>query len=148
MEPFRIEDRMEILDLIARCSYTFDGKDAKGFSELFTEDATWELHDHGSVAAEVVMHARSQLLEAAETVFAGGDVGVQHRHHQGNTLITEAAADSARGRTMFLVTSRRADEPVPRVPLSGLYEDEFVRTEAGWRFAKRVAHTGGPPPEL
>ncbi len=96
MKPLGIEDRLAILDLIARYSYTFDEKDAEAWSELFTEDATWELHDHGSAGTEEVLHTRSQMRDAAATAFADRDVGWQHCHHQGNTLITEAAVDSAR----------------------------------------------------
>ena len=143
MRTVTVEDRLALVDLIAEYAYMWDGRDADGWSNLFIEDAIWEMHDSGSARTEVTLRTRSEIRAAAVSAFADR-VGVRACHHQDNTLITEMGHDSAHARTMFLVTQQRADEVTPRMILSGVYEDDFVRTDAGWRFAKRVAYTGGP----
>jgi hypothetical protein len=143
VKSLTVEDRLALLDLIAEYAYRWDSRDADGWSDLFIEDAIWEMHDFGSVRTEEVFHTRSALRAVAAS--AGSErAATQPRHHQGSTLITDIGQDTAHARTLFLVTTQRADEAVPRIFLSGVYEDDFVRTAAGWRFAKRVAYTGGP----
>ena len=85
----------------------------------------------------------SGAAEAVAVSAFADRVGVRTCHHQANTLITELGQDSAHARTMFLVTQQRAGEATPRMILCGVYEDDFVRRETGWHFAKRVAYTGG-----
>ena len=38
----RLEDQMDILAVIARYAYTYDGRDADGFAHLFTEGGIFE----------------------------------------------------------------------------------------------------------
>ncbi len=139
-----VEDRLALLDLIAEYAFTWDDRDADGWSNLFIENAVWEMHDFGSACSEVILQTRSELRAAADRVAERS--ATQARHHQGSTLFTDLGQDSAHARTLFFVTHQRSDEATPRMTVSGVYEDDFVRTDAGWRFARRVAHAGGPGP--
>jgi len=38
-----LEDKMDILEVIARYAYTYDGRDADGFAHLFTEGGIFEV---------------------------------------------------------------------------------------------------------
>jgi ketosteroid isomerase-like protein len=69
------------------------------------------------------------------------------RHICTNTRITVESADRARGLSYAVVYSTNMNEPPeghfgpkadPR-QLIGEFEDEFVRTEEGWRIASRCA---------
>ena len=144
MEQLRAEDRIEILELIADYAYRWDSKDADGVSCLYTEDAIHESYVDGETAPRFRAQSRLELRSVAVESFAGRLVGVQTRHHQSNTIFTEVRADSARTKTMFLTTHQRAEEPAPRLIFSGVFEDMFVKTADGWRFARRVVYIGGP----
>ncbi len=69
------------------------------------------------------------------------------RHVCTNIRITVESNDRARGITYAIVYSANAGDPPDRhfgVPadsrhLVGEFEDEFIRTEEGWRFAARRA---------
>jgi hypothetical protein len=139
-----MEDRIAILDLIAAYAYMWDGKDSQRWSDLFMDDATWEIYNGDESAPRARVVSRVALRNLAAEHFAGRLVSVQTRHHCNNTVLERIGADSVRGRTMFLVTHHRADEEGPRMFLSGAYEDTFIKTPEGWRFAQRVAYVGGP----
>src|ERR1700726_3950817 len=44
-------DRQQILDLISRYSYTWDGKDAEAFSALFQDNATMSTYSAGTLGS-------------------------------------------------------------------------------------------------
>jgi SnoaL-like domain len=147
MNTFGVEDRTAILELIANYAYMWDGKDADGFSDLFAEDAIWESYYAAQPTPAGHLQTRAELRSFAVESFAGRLVGVQTRHHQNSTILTQVHPDSARGKTIFLVTHQRTDEVTPRLIYSGVYEDTFVKSAIGWRFARRVAHFGGQQPQ-
>ena len=73
MRTVAVEDRFALVDLIAEYAYMWDGRDADGWSNLFTEDASWEMHDSGSAGTEVTVRSRSEIRAAAgvQPVFCG-----------------------------------------------------------------------------
>ena len=131
-------DRSEITDLIYRYSYTVDAKDLEGFVALFTEDCRWVAH---LPEKPIVLDSRTKLrdhLAARLKYFA--DQGIQTRHLQTNSILTRINSDRVRGVTYVMLLGQVKGEPTPRVISTGIYEDEFVKTEDGWRFAVREAH--------
>jgi hypothetical protein len=141
---FSTDDRNAILELIANYAYTWDGKDAEGHCLLFIDDAIWELYREGESTPESRTRTRAERRQRAVESFAGRLAGVQTRHHQSSTIFTEIESDTVKGKTMVLVTHQRADETTPRLMFSGVYNDTFVRTAAGWKFARRVGYIVGP----
>lgn len=127
------EDRQAILDLISRYSHSYDANDMEGFAALFDKDAVLTSPRLGmktTSSAQIcqAMAARRQML---------AEQGIQPRHYQTNTLLTENAEGHVRGRTMILVTWQHAGEPEPKVMHTGVYEEEFRKTGEGWKFSKR-----------
>jgi SnoaL-like domain len=141
------QDRIEILELIANYAYSWDGRDADGFSKLFTEDAIRDNYIDGETSPRSRLQSRAELRQHASESFGGRLVGVHTRHHQTNTVLIHVATDRATGKTMFLLTHQRSDEAVPRLMGSGVYEDEFVKLEGSWKFARRTAHVVGGLPQ-
>jgi len=127
------DDRQAILDLISSYSYAYDANDLERFSALFQTDAVLDGERRGSVTGNAqireVMTARRQWL---------AEQGIQPRHYQTNTVLTEMAEGHVQARTMVLVTWQRSGEPEPRVVHTGSYDDEFRKTAEGWRFSKRA----------
>ena len=121
--PSIIEDRDEILQLLYRYNHAIDGGDARGWAETFTEDGVFDV-------AGGVRTGRDALLEFASSVHGT-------RHMVLNPLI-DVAGDAASVRASLVVFHGKELSTI------GSYDDQLVRTPAGWRFAKRV-FTPDPP---
>src|SRR5262245_37610120 len=118
------EDRDEIIQLLYRYNHTFDRGDAEAWADTFTEDGVFD-------AMGRVVTGRDALLE-----FAGRVSGL--RHVLVNPLV-DVTGDTAHVRAYLVMIVNGAITSV------GVYEDDLVRTAAGWRFTKRVFTADQPP---
>src|SRR5262249_60392014 len=112
------EDRDEILQLVYRYNHAVDSNQAQAWAETFTEDAVFEV-------GPTVVTGRQGLVEFASAMSSG------MRHVTANPVI-EINGDEASLRGYIFVFRGK------EVAVTGKYEDQIVRTPAGWRFAKRV----------
>ena len=140
-----VEDKLAIQEIIARYSYTYDGKDADGFAELFVEDGLFEVFVPGQVTAAIRLRSRAEIHEWAAQRLRERDGRFTSRHHQSGTLFDELTADSARTRTMVLVTHQGVAQAAPHPTVSGVYHDRWRKTREGWRLAHRAAHVDRDP---
>ena len=115
--PTITEDRDEILQLLYRYNHAIDNGDAEGWADTFTADAVFD-------AGGNLMSGREDLVAFASSVHGS-------RHVVANPVI-DIAGDTATVRAYILLSR---GEPLSVV---GTYEDDVVRTDDGWRFAKRV----------
>jgi SnoaL-like domain len=125
-----LADRLAIQDLIARYPLAVDGRDWDGLDALFTPDAHIDFTAFGGPAGDVAS-TKAFLRDAL-----GGFRRTQHM--MGLPAIT-LDGDHARARTSCNnpMVIDNADGTTA-VWLIGLwYDDEFVRTADGWRFASR-----------
>lgn len=109
-----------------------DFRDQDALVELFTDDATLTLGDtlSGQDAIRAWIRARPDELRS--------------RHVVSNVFVDVLSADSARG-IAYLTLYRHHGEasllhgpaPLAGAAAVGHYEDRFMRTAAGWRFAAR-----------
>jgi ketosteroid isomerase-like protein len=136
----RASDKLAIQEVIAQYSYTYDAQDAEGFAALFTEDAVWELfaadatHPAIRLASRAAIHAWAvRRLHERRGCFTS-------RHYQSSTLFETLTAESARTRTMLLVTHQDVTEGAPRLTASGVYHDQWRKTPDGWRLIHRRLH--------
>lgn len=124
----RLEAAEDIRSLKARyCDLCDTGYDAAALSALFVDDAVW---DGGEVG---VFEGRA----AIERFFAGtGRALALAIHHVTNAALQVSDdAGSATGRWYLLqCATRRHDNQA--LWLAARYEDSFVRTADGWRFAR------------
>ena len=134
-----VEDRLAILEMIGHYSRTYDGKDADGYAELFTEDAVFEVY---SGREKPLLHcgSREAIREWARALHEEMPDGYQSRHHQTGTIFEQLGPDSARTTTMLLGTRRYPGDESPQVSGTGIYHDEWRKTPDGWRFARREVH--------
>ena len=125
-------DRQAIHDLIADYCYTFDTADHDAFAALFSEDAVF-----GRAGGEV--RGREAIRELVANRWL--EEPTPRRHFVSNIRLREPAADgSVRGKAMFLVTIATTGESRARILATGWYDDVYVRTAEGWKFAHRVNH--------
>jgi len=140
-----IEDRLAIQEVIARYSYTYDGRDAEGFAQLFVDDGVFEVFVPGKTTASVRLQSRTEIREWAAHRLQERNGRWTSRHYQSGTLFDELTPDSALTRTMVLVTHQALAEAAPRPTLSGVYHDRWRKTPTGWRLAHRAAHVDRDP---
>lgn len=131
------EDMQAIQQQVARYSYTFDSGDAEGWAEVFTEDGLWEFYAAGATTPATRLEGRDALRGFCQQRFSERREGVTSYHHQSGVIFDELTADSARVRTMLILTIQLPSE-APRLYLTGVYEDEWVKTPQGWRIKYRV----------
>jgi hypothetical protein len=132
------KDRLEILDVISRCSHFYDESRIDALVDLFDHDAVTNILVPGQSRPFHTTTTLPQLRDATRdrrALLAGK--GIQTRHILGGTILTELAQDQVRGCTPFLVAWQREGTLVPRIMHSGTYEDEFRRTPRGWRIVRR-----------
>ena len=125
-----VEDKLAISELIASYPQVVDGRDFDGLDDLFTADARIDFSAFGGPCdspAGVKPFLRESLGLFART-----------QHMMGLPLIT-LDGDRARARTSCtnpMVMNN--PDGTTSVWLIGLwYDDEFIRTTAGWRFTSR-----------
>ena len=126
------DDRQAILDLISSYSYAYDASDLERFAALFQANAVVTFRQ-GNLTGNA--HIREAMAARRRWV---AQQGIQPRHYQTNTVLTEMAEGHVQARTMVLVTWQRSGEPEPKVVHTGFYDDEFRRTAEGWQFSKRA----------
>jgi hypothetical protein len=130
-----VEDRLEILNLIASYSHAADGLDPEAYGACFTVDGVF--HGRVGMPDEMKVTGRDKLVKwHARAIAQRGEV--QNRHIQTNTMVVEQTETRALVRTYLLVMVTRAGG-APTPGLTSVYEDEIVKTDEGWRIAVRRA---------
>ncbi len=135
-EQLLIED--ECRKLGVRYAQSIDLGDARRVAELFTEDGVWQTSTSTYTGAEEIRSALRAFQESTGVV----------RHVITNQLVTLTSERRATGVSYFTLYAAQeggdgkpaslADQPI----MVGVYEDEYVLTNAGWRFARRVSRPG------
>lgn len=115
------------------CHYVDHGEAAR-IVDLFTEDGTWS-------GPGVNMDGQDQLREGFQA--RQDNTARMSRHVCNNLLVDVIDEDHATG-SVYLTLYRhdgkqgRVFSPLEGPAMVGEYQDRFVRTAAGWRFAERV----------
>jgi uncharacterized protein (TIGR02246 family) len=126
----RLSDLDEIRTLKSLyCRWIDSGYDAAGddparFAELFAEDGVWEVS--------------SEPARGREAIRARAVASRRFKLHLAANPIIELYGDRATGSWHVLVPSTATDGSA--VWLAGTYDDAFVRTDDGWRFARVTFH--------
>ena len=129
MEPFELEARESIRDLVARYNANGDSGRFDDMLALFAEDATLEL-------AEGTYTGRAAIRAFFEGVAKRTGVGAERRatfvrHFTATHQIDVVSQSDARGRCYYAVlTDRGLDH-------WGRYVDEYRRSGGRWLFLRR-----------
>jgi len=126
-----IADRLAVHDVLVRYVWAIDDKDWDALDDVFTPDATLDYTSSGGVAGtfpEVKAWLAKMLAAFPVTQHLLGNVDVRV---DGDTATARAAFFNPMG------AATRAG-PLHHFFLGGRYDDELVRTPAGWRIARRV----------
>jgi uncharacterized protein (TIGR02246 family) len=129
----RVDDRLEIADLLHRYAYHFDRNEPALVAELFTDDA---VIDYGPEVEPIRGRAAivGRIGPGLERTF------VATSHHVSNVLVRFAADDAAHAVAYVYAWHRYHDRPEDG-HLWGQYHVSARRTDAGWRMSRLVLRT-------
>jgi hypothetical protein len=132
-------DYIEIQQLVARYGYAVDTHADNGYAyaDLFTPDGIFGKTKGREALAEL---ARATQKERAGPSFT--------RHFLTNVIVYPTP-EGARGSQYLMALDVSEGGKPSSIVHGGRYEDEYVKTPAGWRFKSRQLHPakiGVPPP--
>ena len=133
-----IADRFAITDVLTQYSYRWDGKDTKGFAELFTEDAVFERRVNGELVPGSQVIGKQAIYEYAQKSHQGRLADRQSRHHFSGIVFLELNTESAITENIVLVTHQTPSNAAPVILMSGIYRNTWRKTVDGWRISKRI----------
>lgn len=120
-------DRQEITDLLHEYCRTLDLMDLQALAAVFTEDC---LVDYGP-EERLQSHGAAGVARDLRRMWRWSRTS----HHLSNVQITFEDEDHANGISYLIAWHERPDGSTGT--LWGQYHDQFVRTAAGWRIARR-----------
>jgi ketosteroid isomerase-like protein len=133
-----VEDKLDIIELLAAYSHTLDNGDDEGWVQLFTEDAVWESFVKGTDQPNTRWEGQDGIRKFAAAMRANQGT-TQVRHMKINTIFVELTAETARIRSNGLLTSQAVSSR-PTVALTGIYAETLKKTPRGWRIQHCVLH--------
>jgi len=123
----RTNDRAAIIDLLVDYTYAIDGRDWQALRSVFLPDASFDMGVEVVQGVEAIIDRISGILiplDASQHLVSNHQVRVQD--------------DTATCRTYLHAQHVRKEAPGGRhYVIAGRYEDDLVRTEAGWRISHR-----------
>jgi SnoaL-like domain len=125
-----LEDREAIRLVLRDYGRLLDERRFDEFGQLFAAE--------GEYVAGGTTRGPKQIAEGLRRTFAGNSLGLAepNYHVLFNERITLAGSKAVSSSQSFFVAP--GPDGAPRIVMMASYEDELVRTPAGWRFAKRV----------
>jgi ketosteroid isomerase-like protein len=132
------EDRQDISEALLRYATGIDRRDWPLFRTVFTDDCQL---DYGEVGSWKGVDAITEFMQQAHAM-AG------HTMHRLTNQVITVDGDTAQSRT-YVDALIMLGEGNSGVNAAGFYDDELIRTENGWRVARRefvqvrVAPVGG-----
>jgi len=120
----RLLDEAAIRDLVRRYAHYVWRGDARGASDLFSEDCVMDTGDREPI------RGRAALLASYSEIFGATEFRPFIHNH-----VVEVAGDRATGHCDL---DLHAVVQGQRMTGFGSYADEYVRTPHGWKIAKRT----------
>jgi len=126
--PLTVEDRVEMMELVARYNQAIDSGDAEGYADTFTEAGVFQ------IAGQPEVRGREQLIDMVQRL------GPRNSRHWVNNIVIDGDGDSATMRCYLAVLRDR------QITSTGKYVNILVRVDGAWRFLRRD-YTGDPRPD-
>ncbi len=125
-----------IRDLLHRYADAVCRNDGADWAATWTDDGVWDLGGREVVGREAITEMWEQEM--------GGYAAVLHRYENSAATLDDDAGTGT-GRAYVTEVLKPADDTA--LVMHGYYDDEYHRTDDGWRFSRRtlVRLYHGPP---
>ena len=130
-----VDDFVALQRLVHQYSDAVNRRDREQWAGCFVDDATWSLFDRTYIGKDAIVARWEAAMDSLALVV--------HAEHDGDAWSVDV--DRAVGRWYIDERYRRLEGPAMLV--LGHYDDAYVRTADGWRFADRalaVSYRGAP----
>lgn len=141
----KLDDRLEILELIANLAYKHDSLDFEGYKDLFVEDVRRSIRFQGGepTYTEGREEATQDTVKRLKML---SEKGIQDRHYYLNPILEQISEDVVKGMVGMIIANQHLNEDCPRWSSTGLADLVFVRSECGWKIAEFHVHLDRPDP--
>lgn len=140
--PDRSEDRAAIHGLLVDYGRTLDARDFDRFAALFARDGVYVAGGGGGQPL-----SGAEAGEAMRRTFAENALGFAEPNYHVffNETVAFTGPDSAEAtsQSLYMVPD---DTGAPRAAMMAQYDDELVREDGRWKFARRVVRGLMPAP--
>lgn len=135
-------DELAIRNLVAAVAQLADDGDVDAYLSLFTRDAVWEMPANPVVGLTASVRRGSEEIRAGvlERRAAGIQGPGSDSMHVITTVRVDVGAQAATGRIYWLFYGDTRTAPTVRS--MGKYDDDYVRTDTGWKLARRRVTIG------
>ncbi len=130
----RVDDRALITDLVVAYAYAVDEGDWEVFEDLFVPDAAIDYRSSGGIAGNAAEVAAWMPQAMALFRWTMHSISTHRLRFTGE----RTAKGSLHAFARHGLTWKDVDE---LMDVNVIYRDEYVRTDAGWRFASRREDT-------
>lgn len=127
-----MSDREDIVQLVARSADVVNRLDVAGYKNLWAPEATW------IIDAPLNFKFQGSRDDLAVGFEAGMKMVWKSYIQLAHGTVVDVNGDKAHARTYITEQGIRLDGG--NQFLYGVYEDDLVRTNEGWRFSKRHFH--------
>ena len=144
--PNYAQDRAEIEDLMSRYLYAFDWQDAEAYAGTFTTDGVLEFAGGTERGHEELKKVMRDMAVREKAKADASFPPRRHRvRHYVTNLVLEIDGDSARSTSYWWEFNNDARAGRPYLGTYGHYEDDLVRVNGRWLFAKRKIYNEENP---
>jgi len=141
----KLEDRLDILELIANLAYKNDSLDYAGYKDLYTEDVLRSIRFQNGEPTYTQGRDKG-TQNTVNRLKMLTEKGIQDRHYYLNPILDQTSDDEVKGKVGMIIANQHRDEESPRWSSTGLADLVFRRTEAGWKIAEFHVHLDRPDP--
>ena len=138
----KLEDRVEILDLMSNLAYMNDSIDEEGYRNLFVEDCLRSIRfgEDGPYYTE-----GREAGTKMEVVKMLSEKGIIDKHYYVNPILRRVSDFMVKGKVSLLILNQHRDEKVPRLANTGVCDLVFRKTDDGWKIAEFHVHLNTDP---
>ncbi len=139
----KLEDRLEILDLMSNLGYMNDSIDEEGYRSLFVEDCIRSIRFRKGEPRVTEGRAAGTKMEYVKLL---SEQGIMDKHYYVNPILKHFSDSEVMGKVSLLVLHQHQDEKVPRLATTGICDLVFRKKEYGWKIAEFHVHLDIPDP--
>ena len=135
--PTYAQDRAEIEDLMARYLFAIDYADWDAYVATFAPDGELTFASGTSKGREAIRTAVTRFAEGIGRFYHTADGKPAKLRHIILQSVVRVEGDRAWARTQWLEMANHGEGDQPKIGTYGEYEDELVKLDGHWLFAKR-----------
>jgi hypothetical protein len=141
----KLEDRLEILDLISNLAYYNDSINQVEYRKLFTKDCVRSMRWREGEPSVTEGREEGTKMEHVKML---REQGILDKHYYTNPILKHSTDTEVVGKVNLLVLHQHLDEKTPRIAGTGICDLVFEKTVLGWKIAEFHVHTNNADPRL